>query len=66
MNSTSSAVTGGMTGATAAIAAVIGWILNQKMQLNAPPEVVVSLSAGVVTLGHFICNAINAHATKGN
>jgi len=64
MNPTSSAVTGAVTGAAAAIAAVIDWAVNTLLHWDAPPQVVVALAAGVVTVGHLACNAMNARNVK--
>jgi hypothetical protein len=48
--------TGSVAGVSVALASIVDWVLNAKLGLAAPPTVVGALAAGLITVGHFICN----------
>jgi uncharacterized protein YceK len=64
MNQSSSvntlAATAGMTG----VAASVQWLANSKMGWGMPPEVVLFVSAGLISAGHFLVNLLNAVLAK--
>lgn len=60
MNNTSSVVTGSATVAAAAISPLVDWLANGIMKLAMPAQVVLILSAALITAGHFAVNLINA------
>lgn len=60
MKSTSSVVTGSVTFAAAGLAPLVEWAANNLLKLAMPPQVVLIVAAGLVTVGHFVVNLINA------
>lgn len=64
MNQTSSIVTGSATAAAVSIAPLVDWILNTQWHAAAPSQVVLIISAGIITIGHFACNLANESIAK--
>lgn len=60
MKSTSSVVTGSVTFAAAGLAPLVEWAANNLLKLAMPPQVVLIVAAGLVTVGHFVVNLVNA------
>lgn len=54
------AATTGMSAATS----LVEWLANSKMHLAMPPEVVLTIAAGLVTISHFLANVINSALTE--
>jgi hypothetical protein len=65
MNSTSSVITGAAMSAGVAIAPLVDWILNTLLHWAAPQQVVLIISGGLVTGGHFVVNRVNARSNLG-
>lgn len=64
MNRSSSVMTGSATAVAASIAPLVDWALNTQWHANAPTQVILIISAALVTLGHLICNLINSVFSK--
>ena len=64
MTQTSSVNTLAATTGMSAATSLVEWLANSKMHMAMPPEVVLTIAAGLVTLSHFLANVINSALTE--
>ena len=61
MKKSSSVNTGAATISAVSIVPLVDWLLNTQWHVNAPSQVVLIIAAGLVTLGHLVCNLVNEY-----
>ncbi len=64
MDKTSAVITGASAAAAGFIAPLVKWLLNAKLGLDAPVEVVSVISVLIVGGAHLACNIFNDRAVK--
>ena len=64
MDKTSAVITSAAGAAAVFIAPLMLWILNAKLSLGAPSEVVYVISVLIVGAAHLACNLYNGRAPK--
>jgi len=59
MSQTSSIITAGVTASVAGVAPLVEWIANVRLGLQMPPQVVLIVTAVLLTISHFLANVAN-------